>query len=166
MAIRGVFGMYLASDLEWDRSNLLSKEYWRTLSHSADEPGASPSTPNPFGGANEGEAKIADFLGVEIMRERESAQLKGVKIGERWAPAVQLVGAVVGVLGELGARLRSGCLGEEVGYLLSLEGEEAGVLAERFCRLVSGLIRADEVQSAAVWIATDLTGRSARSGPG
>lgn len=121
-ALRGVLGMYLASEPDWKSSNLLSATAWANGELS--------------------EAKLAEFFGFQIMRERNHESMPGVRVGERWAPAVAVTEDLSSTLQKLGAEIKadSQCLGDRVIAALQAaksasEGEPDPALAfaKSFC---------------------------------
>lgn len=123
--MRGVMGLFLASDEGWGSDNLLAAKAWTS------------------GSLNE--QKIAEFFGVEIMREVDHPPMP-VKVGERWKPGSDLAGDLVGLFRRMGERLRMRCVGEAVLAALGHAGEETKMLrgdnlakryAREFCDKVS-----------------------------
>lgn len=95
-ALRGVLGLYLASDAEWKSSNFLSATAWANGELS--------------------EAKISEFFEIQVMRESDHETLPGVRVGERWKAAVAVADDLGSTLQKLGAEIQgdSKCLGERV----------------------------------------------------
>ncbi|TXT15944.1 hypothetical protein VHUM_00447 [Vanrija humicola] len=126
-ALRGVLGMFLASEPGWTAGNLLSAKAWAS--------------------GELGEAKVAEFFGIEILREREHETMKGVRVGERWKPAVDVAVELVELFKTLGDGIKASCLGEDVIALLTVDKERsvsdpdtALSFAKDFCHLVVGLV--------------------------
>lgn len=124
MALRGVLGMYLASNSDWGTSNLLSAKCWAS----------GEMTQN----------KVAEFFGIEVFKEREHESMRGVRVGERYQPAIAVADQLVDLLQSLGKTITSNCLGEEVLGLLGAAKTEAegqpdeGLsYAKEFCNKVS-----------------------------
>ena len=115
-ALRGILGLYLASDARWGRENLLSATAWR-------------------GGLLDDE-KVGEFFGIEVMREREHEALRGVKVGERWSEGVGVVQSLVGLFREVGERLTGDCVGDAVRRATEQAGEGVGSVHE-FARVFS-----------------------------
>ncbi|KAK4687357.1 hypothetical protein P7C73_g2750, partial [Tremellales sp. Uapishka_1] len=111
MAIRGSMGLYLASEPDWDTRNLLSKASWKTISTE----------------------QIIEFLGVEVMREKEHETMKGIRVGERWVEGSMVADDVRDTLRAVAAGMTGTCLGEE---LLQLWETCSGDLGE-FCSSLS-----------------------------
>lgn len=125
LTIRGVFGLFLASDESWGPQNLLSSKAWKQ-------------------GVMD-EAKVGEFFGLDIMREKDHPTLP-VKIGERWKPGVELAGDLVGLFKRLGEKLPMRCVGEAVLAALGHSDEESkgqranlrsAIYARAFCGKVS-----------------------------
>jgi hypothetical protein len=126
-AIRGIMGLFLASDEDWGVGNLLSATAWKK--------------------GLLGQQKVVEFFGVEIMREREHETMKGVRVGESWAPGVRLCEALVGLFGGLGGKLLGRCVGEQVAGAIRLARQGAGNgpswaadFAKAFCAEVRGTL--------------------------
>lgn len=123
-ALRGVLGLYLASDSDWGTNNLLSAKCWAS------------------GELNE--AKVGEFFSIEILKEREHESMAGVRVGERWAPAVAVAEELVNLLKNLGETIKSKCFGEEVLAVLGAaksaaagQPDEGLSFAKEFCSNVS-----------------------------
>lgn len=119
-ALRGVLGMYLASESDWGPSNLLSAKCWAS------------------GELNQ--TKVAEFFSIPVFKEREHESMPGVRVGERWQPAIAVADALVHLLETLGSRIRSQCLGEEVQAALDAahsaaagQPDEGLAYAKEFC---------------------------------
>ncbi|GMK53713.1 hypothetical protein CspeluHIS016_0102990 [Cutaneotrichosporon spelunceum] len=126
-AIRGVLGMYLASDTDWGTNNLLSAKCWAS------------------GELNQN--KVAEFFSISIFKEREHESMPGVRVGERWAPAIAVADELVNLLQALGKNIKSQCLGEEVlGALSGAKEHAAGepdeglTFAKEFCNNAVALV--------------------------
>lgn len=123
-ALRGVLGMYLASDSDWGTSNLLSAKCWAS------------------GEMNQ--TKVAEFFSIEVFKEREHESMKGVRVGERWQPALDVADELVKLLKNLGTKIQHNCLGDEVLAALGAaktnaagQPDEALAYAKEFCSNVS-----------------------------
>lgn len=120
LAVRGVLGFYLGSDEDWQSGNLLGLAAWKK--------------------GELGEAKVAEFFGVETMREKEHETMPGVRVGERWAPGIALVTDLVEMFQRIGNGSEARCVGEKVQELLNaLSGQVAdgSAFAQSFCQVVS-----------------------------
>lgn len=120
LAVRGVLGLYLASDETWSTANLLSCPAWRA--------------------SELNEAKVAEFFGIQVMREREHESMPGVRVGERWTPGVRLVADLVDMFQRIGTGLQGQCcIGERVKQLSDALAPQTGdstAFARRFCQAV------------------------------
>jgi hypothetical protein len=112
ISIRGVFGLFLASDATWAADNLLSLKSWKMDKMT--------------------EERVAEFFGIEVMREKSHPTLP-VKIGERWLPGVELAGDLVALFKRLGEKVQMRCIGEAV---LSALGHAAEAYSRAFCEKV------------------------------
>jgi hypothetical protein len=102
IALRGCMGAYLASSESWDdAANYLSARAWRA------------------GVLNN--ARVVDLFGISEYRERQHETLP-IQVGERYAPAVQLVEELVGMFQTLGDKISSKCLAEDVVQSLKNSG--------------------------------------------
>jgi hypothetical protein len=126
IALRGLIGLYLASDESWGAANFLSTKYFNQ------------------GGLNE--EKVVEFFGIEVMREKEHETMKGIRVGERWEEGAKVCDALVGVFDGLG-KLEGRCVGEEILRIVDagriVEGDErtwSKLFARAFCERVSGLV--------------------------
>jgi hypothetical protein len=126
-ALRGVLGMYLASDADWGSSNLLSAKCWAS------------------GEMNQ--TKVAEFFSISVFKEREHESMPGVRVGERWPPAIAVADELVNLLQTLGTNIKSPCLGEEVlAALGAAKSQAAGqpdeglAFAKEFCSNAVALV--------------------------
>ncbi|BEI83215.1 hypothetical protein CcaverHIS002_0310830 [Cutaneotrichosporon cavernicola] len=126
-AVRGVLGMYLASDTDWGTSNLLSAKCWAS------------------GELNQ--TKVAEFFSIAIFKEREHESMPGVRVGERWAPAIAVADDLVHLLQALGKNIKRQCLGDEVLAALGAakadaagQSDEGLAFAKEFCSNAVALI--------------------------
>lgn len=123
-ALRGVLGMFLASDQGWDKKNLLSAPAWAA--------------------GELGEAQVAEFFGIETHHERDHESMPGIRVGEKYQPAIDLVGELATLFRAIGSSLSGPCLGDEVVKVSQVASQKAEgqsdagyAFAKEFCDNVS-----------------------------
>lgn len=123
-ALRGVLGMFLASDQGWDKKNLLSAAAWAA--------------------GELGEAQVAEFFGIETHHEKDHESIPGIRVGEKYQPAIDLVGELAALFRVVGTSVSGPCLGDEVVNVSQAAAKKAEgqsnrgyVFAKEFCDSVS-----------------------------
>lgn len=94
-ALRGIIGLFLASDESWGDDNLLSASAWNT--------------------SKLDEVKVSEVFGIQVVREKTHETISAIRVGERWPPAVGVAGALVELFRKAGERLSGNgkkCVGE------------------------------------------------------
>jgi hypothetical protein len=117
IVLRGLIGLYLASDEGWGPDNYLSNAF--------------------LGGKGMSEEKVVEFFGVEVMREREHESMRGIRVGARWKEGVDIASDLIRVFGVLGS-IGSKCIGEAMFSLFGRCKDESGdgeQYPEQFARL-------------------------------
>jgi hypothetical protein len=119
-AVRGVMGLFLASEDGWGADNLLSTAAWKK--------------------GLLGEDKMVEFFGITVMREKQHETMQGITVGERWQPGVNVSGALVDLFRGLGGKVPGRCVGEAVEATIRQARETAGKgpsgaadMAKTFC---------------------------------
>lgn len=105
-SLRGVMGAFLASDESWSADNLLGAAAWAQ--------------------GRMTEEKVADIFAIAVMREREHETMKGIQVGGRWQPGVDMAGDLVGFFKRLGQAVSAAqgrCVGDAVLRALKEAGE-------------------------------------------
>lgn len=112
--------MFLASEDGWGVDNLLSTTAWKK--------------------GLLGEDKVVEFFGITVMREKQHETMKGITVGERWQPGVNVSGALVDLFRGLGGKVPGRCVGEAVEATIRQARETAGKgpawaadMAKTFC---------------------------------
>lgn len=119
-AVRGVMGLFLASEDGWGADNLLSTAAWKK--------------------GLLGEDKMVEFFGITVMREKQHETMQGITVGERWQPGVNVSGALVDLFRGLGGKVPGRCVGEALEATIRQARETAGKgpswaadMAKTFC---------------------------------